>query len=85
MEAAHRPSASSLAVGNGSVWVDWNSSGGMVARGAPVGAERAHLDEGLGAPVPAHSQELALGVIDGRVEPPESPDGRAKHAGRLRW
>ncbi len=26
----------SIAVGNGSVWVDWNSSGNMVARGAPV-------------------------------------------------
>ncbi len=26
----------SIAVGNGSVWVDWNSSGSMVARGAPV-------------------------------------------------
>src|SRR5436190_9076871 len=26
----------SIAVGNGSVWVDWNSSGSMVERGAPV-------------------------------------------------
>jgi hypothetical protein len=26
----------SIAVGNGSVWVDWNLSGNMVARGAPV-------------------------------------------------
>ena len=26
----------SIAVGNGSVWVDWNVSGNMVARGAPV-------------------------------------------------
>lgn len=26
----------SIAVGNGSVWVDWNLSGSMVARGAPV-------------------------------------------------
>ena len=26
----------SIAVGSGSVWVDWNSSGSMVARGAPV-------------------------------------------------
>ena len=26
----------SIATGNGSVWVDWNSSGSMVARGAPV-------------------------------------------------
>src|SRR5205809_1577168 len=26
----------SIAVGNGSVWVDWNSGGSMVARGAPV-------------------------------------------------
>src|SRR3982751_2454438 len=26
----------SIAVGNGSVWVDWNVSGSMVARGAPV-------------------------------------------------
>ena len=26
----------SIAVGNGSLWVDWNSSGSMVARGAPV-------------------------------------------------
>ena len=26
----------SIAVGTGSVWVDWNSSGSMVARGAPV-------------------------------------------------
>jgi len=26
----------SIAVGNGSVWVDWNQSGSMVARGAPV-------------------------------------------------
>ncbi len=26
----------SIAVGQGSVWVDWNSSGSMVARGAPV-------------------------------------------------
>jgi hypothetical protein len=26
----------SIAVGNGSVWVDWNQSGNMVARGAPV-------------------------------------------------
>src|SRR5207237_9116679 len=25
-----------IAVGNGSVWVDWNQSGSMVARGAPV-------------------------------------------------
>lgn len=26
----------SLAAGNGSIWVDWNSGGNMVARGAPV-------------------------------------------------
>src|SRR5207248_4580104 len=26
----------SIAVGNGSVWIDWNQSGSMVARGAPV-------------------------------------------------
>ncbi|MEO8287170.1 MAG: S-layer homology domain-containing protein [Chloroflexota bacterium] len=26
----------SIAVGNGSVWVDWNQSGSMMARGAPV-------------------------------------------------
>src|SRR5204863_7232912 len=26
----------SIAVGNGSVWVDWNQNGNMVARGAPV-------------------------------------------------
>jgi hypothetical protein len=26
----------SIAVGNGSVWVDWNHNGSMVARGAPV-------------------------------------------------
>ncbi len=26
----------SIAVGNGSVWVDWNQAGSMVARGAPV-------------------------------------------------
>src|SRR5207245_9367314 len=26
----------SIAVGNGSVWVDWNQNGSMVARGAPV-------------------------------------------------
>ncbi len=26
----------SIAVGNGSVWIDWNLSGSMVARGAPV-------------------------------------------------
>src|SRR5262249_48183478 len=26
----------SIAVGNGSLWVDWNQSGSMVARGAPV-------------------------------------------------
>src|SRR5437773_757040 len=26
----------SIAVGNGSVWVDWNANGSMVARGAPV-------------------------------------------------
>ena len=39
----------SIAVGNGSVWVDWNSSGSMVARGAPV--------TGLGAWGPFAAQQ----------------------------
>ena len=39
----------SIAVGNGSVWVDWNSSGSMVARGAPV--------TGLGAWGPFNAQQ----------------------------
>src|SRR4051794_9010046 len=39
----------SIAVGNGSVWVDWNSSGSMVARGAPV--------TGLGAFGPFNAQQ----------------------------
>ena len=39
----------SIAVGNGSVWVDWNSSGSMVARGAPV--------TGLGAWGPFNTQQ----------------------------
>lgn len=39
----------SIAVGNGSVWVDWNSSGNMVARGAPV--------TGLGAWGPFGAQQ----------------------------
>ena len=30
----------SIAVGDGSVWVDWNQSGSMVARGAPVTGPR---------------------------------------------
>jgi hypothetical protein len=39
----------SIAVGNGSVWFDWNSSGSMVARGAPV--------TGLGAWGPLAAQQ----------------------------
>ena len=39
----------SIAVGNGSVWVDWNSGGSMVARGAPV--------TGLGAWGPFNAQQ----------------------------
>jgi hypothetical protein len=39
----------SIAVGSGSVWVDWNSSGSMVARGAPV--------TGLGAWGPFNAQQ----------------------------
>src|SRR6476659_5188766 len=39
----------SIAVGNGSVWVDWNSGGSMVARGAPV--------TGLGAWGPFGAQQ----------------------------
>jgi hypothetical protein len=39
----------SIAVGNGSVWVDWNSSGSMVARGAPV--------TGLGTYGPFNAQQ----------------------------
>jgi uncharacterized repeat protein (TIGR01451 family) len=39
----------SIAVGNGSVWVDWNQSGSMVARGAPV--------TGLGAFGPFNAQQ----------------------------
>ena len=39
----------SIAVGNGSVWVDWNQSGSMVARGAPV--------TGLGAWGPFNAQQ----------------------------
>src|ERR1043166_1698067 len=39
----------SIAVGNGSVWVDWNSGGSMVARGAPV--------TGLGAWGPFNPQQ----------------------------
>src|SRR5207237_2101795 len=39
----------SIAVGNGSVWVDWNLSGNMVARGAPV--------TGLGAWGPFNAQQ----------------------------
>lgn len=39
----------SLAAGNGSIWVDWNSGGNMVARGAPV--------TGLGAFGPFAAQQ----------------------------
>src|SRR6266446_4789122 len=39
----------SIAVGNGSVWVDWNANGNMVARGAPV--------TGLGAWGPFNAQQ----------------------------
>src|SRR5215213_2668417 len=39
----------SIAVGNGSVWVDWNQSGSMQARGAPV--------TGLGAWGPFNAQQ----------------------------
>jgi hypothetical protein len=39
----------SIAVGNGSVWVDWNQGGSMVARGAPV--------TGLGAWGPFNAQQ----------------------------
>jgi hypothetical protein len=39
----------SIAVGNGSVWVDWNQNGNMVARGAPV--------TGLGAWGPFNPQQ----------------------------
>src|SRR5260370_973286 len=39
----------SIAVGNGSVWVDWNQGGSMVARGAPV--------TGLGAFGPFNAQQ----------------------------
>src|SRR5947209_13087627 len=39
----------SIAVGNGSVWVDWNLSGNMLARGAPV--------TGLGAWGPFGAQQ----------------------------
>src|ERR1043166_4683450 len=60
----------SIAVGNGSVWVDWNSSGNMVARGAPV--------TGLGTFGPFGAQQAipsASGSFGG-IAVGTGPDGR---------
>jgi cell division septation protein DedD len=59
----------SIAVGNGSVWVDWNQSGNMVARGAPV--------TGLGVWGPFNAQQAipsATGSFGGIAVGP-GPDG----------
>ncbi|HMA34796.1 MAG TPA: S-layer homology domain-containing protein [Chloroflexia bacterium] len=61
----------SIAVGNGSVWVDWNLSGNMVARGAPV--------TGLGAWGPFGAQQTipsATGSFGGIAVGP-GPNGGA--------
>src|SRR6266446_3444062 len=59
----------SIAVGNGSVWVDWNQSGSMVARGAPV--------TGLGVWGPFNAQQAipsAAGSFGGLAVGP-GPNG----------
>jgi hypothetical protein len=59
----------SIAVGNGSVWVDWNQNGSMVARGAPV--------TGLGVFGPFNAQQAipsAIGSFGGIAVGP-GPNG----------
>ena len=61
----------SIAVGNGSVWVDWNSGGSMVARGAPV--------TGLGAWGPFAAQQAipsASGSFGGIAVGPGANGGK---------
>src|SRR5204863_2065852 len=61
----------SIAVGNGSVWVDWNSSGSMVARGAPV--------TGLGVGGPFNAQQAipsATGSFGGIAVGPGANGGK---------
>src|SRR5881394_4042551 len=61
----------SIAVGNGSVWVDWNSSGSMVARGAPV--------TGLGVWGPFNAQQAipsASGSFGGIAVGPGANGGK---------
>ncbi len=61
----------SIAVGNGSVWVDWNLSGNMVARGAPV--------TGLGAWGPFNAQQTipsAAGSYGGIAVGPGANGGK---------
>src|SRR5437868_5067934 len=61
----------SIAVGNGSVWVDWNLSGNMVARGAPVA--------GLGSYGPFNAQQAiptASGSYGGIAVGPGSNGGK---------
>src|SRR5437762_11739155 len=61
----------SIAVGNGSVWVDWNLSGNMVARGAPV--------TGLGVWGPFNAQQAipsAAGSFGGIAVGPGSSGGK---------
>ncbi len=61
----------SIAVGNGSVWVDWNLSGSMVARGAPV--------TGLGAWGPFGAQQAipsASGSFGGIAVGPGANGGK---------
>src|SRR4051812_5170411 len=61
----------SIAVGNGSLWVDWNVSGNMVAKGAPV--------TGLGAWGPFGAQQsipTASGSFGGIAVGPGSNGGK---------
>lgn len=61
----------SIAVGNGSVWVDWNTGGNMVARGAPV--------TGLGAWGPFIAQQTiptAAGSFGGIAVGPGANGGK---------
>jgi hypothetical protein len=61
----------SIAVGNGSVWVDWNQSGSMVARGAPV--------TGLGTWGPFNAQQAipsATGSFGGIAVGPGANGGK---------
>src|SRR5438132_7219657 len=61
----------SIAVGNGSVWVDWNQNGSMVARGAPV--------TGLGVWGPFNAQQAipsATGSFGGIAVGPGAGGGK---------